>query len=215
MEARIDRKIWLIDSKVDSVGVQVSNLDADVSDGFSTAGSKVDSVGLQVSTVDSKVDSVGLQVSTVDSKVISAHAKTDSKIDSIGAAQAQTVKSVLAGATPTSVAPNSFARLELDAGTDGADIIGIAIKGVIGEDWDLGIYVPTADGVSAPASEDKRNRIIYDSSDTEGGLLTPFGFPYNAFLHFQNKNTFSGSLDEVAVVYRSPGTLNATWSIGA
>ena len=214
MEARIDRKIYLVDSKVDSVGLQVSTVDSKVVSAHVVTDSKVDSVGTQVSTVDSKSDSVGVQVSTVDSKVISAHSKTDSKIDSLGEIVAGGIQSVAAGATG-SVAASSYAMLTLDAGTDGADILGIAIKGVVGSNWDLGIYVPTADGVTTANAEDKRNRIVYKDTDEEGGLLSPFAFPYNAMLKFQNLTGGDAQLDEVIVTYRSPGTLSATWSIGA
>lgn len=243
MEARIDRKIYLVDSKVDSVGTQTSTVDSKVVSAHSVTDSKVDSVGTQSSTIDSKVDSVGTQTSTIDSKVasvgtqtstvdskvasvgtqvstfdskvVSAHTVTDSKIDSLGGVMATEIKSVAAGAT-TSIAASSYALLELDSGTDGAEILGVAIRGVVGSDFNLEIYVPTADAITTPAAADKRNKIVYTSSDTEGGLLTPFAIPYNGFLKFQNLTGASAVIDEVITTYRSPGTLTAAaWSVGA
>lgn len=100
--------------------------------------------------------------------------------------------------------------LHIDSGTNGAEILSIAIAGINGHDWTLAIYVPSADAVAAPAADDKRDAITYLAADTEGGLLKPFGIPFNCYLQFTNDGA-NDQIDQVTVVYRSRDVLVLTW----
>jgi len=100
--------------------------------------------------------------------------------------------------------------LHIDSGTNGAEILSITISGLIGHDWTLATYVPAADAVAAPAADDKRDTIAYLAADTEGGLLKPFGIPFNAYLKFTNDGA-NDQIDQVTITYRSRGVLTLTW----
>jgi len=100
--------------------------------------------------------------------------------------------------------------LHIDSGTNGAEILSITISGLIGHDWTLATYVPAADAVAAPAAADRRDVIIYAAADTEGGLLKPFGIPFNAYLQFTNDGA-NDQIDQVTITYRSRGVLTLTW----
>ncbi len=100
--------------------------------------------------------------------------------------------------------------LHIDSGTNGAEILSIAIEGVISHDWTLDVYVPAADGEAATAPQSKRNAIIYAAADTEGGLLGPFGIPFDGYLDFTN-NGVNDQIDQVTITYRSRGALALTW----
>ncbi len=100
--------------------------------------------------------------------------------------------------------------LNIDSGTNGAEIISIAIAGINGHDWTLATYVPSADAVAAPVADDKRDTIEYLAADTEGGLLKPFGFAFNCFLQFTNDGG-ADQIDQVTVTYRSRDVLSLTW----
>ena len=101
--------------------------------------------------------------------------------------------------------------LHIDSGTNGAEILSIVIKGVVGADWTLGVYVPVEDAVAAVQASDKRDEIGYINTDTEGGLLQGFGLPYNAFLNFTNDSGGDDDIDEVIIVYKSRGVLTLSW----
>lgn len=103
------------------------------------------------------------------------------------------------------------AYLSIDSGVNGADILAIVVKGVVGADWTLDIYVPAEDAVAAPAAGDLRDSIEYANTDTEGGLLSPFAIAFNAFLDFTNDSVGDDDIDQVQVVYRSRGTLTLAW----
>jgi len=100
--------------------------------------------------------------------------------------------------------------LHIDSGTNGAEILSIAIAGINSHDWTLAIYVPSADAVAAPAADDKRDTIDYLAADLEGGLLKPFGIPFNAYLQFTNDGA-NDQIDQVTITYRSRGVLTLTW----
>jgi len=100
--------------------------------------------------------------------------------------------------------------LHIDSGTNGAEILSIAIEGVIGHDWTLDVYVPAADAEAATQAKSKRDAITYAAADTEGGLLGPFGIPFDCYLDFTN-NGVNDQIDQVTVTYRSRGALTLTW----
>jgi len=102
--------------------------------------------------------------------------------------------------------------LLIDSGTNGAEIIGIVIKGVVGADWTLDVYVPAVDAVAAPAAGDKRDTNAYVLADTEGGMLYGFAIPYNCFLDFTNDGGAPDDID-VVVMYRSADVLTLTWEV--
>lgn len=119
------------------------------------------------------------------------------------------IKTLEAGSK--TIAAGATKYLHIDSGIHGAEIIGMLIKGVVGADWTLDIYVPVDDGVAAPAAEDKRNEITYINTDTEGGMIEPFGFPFNCFFDFTNDSGAPDDIDDVIVVYRSADVLSLTW----
>lgn len=101
--------------------------------------------------------------------------------------------------------------LSFDSGTNGAEIISIIVKGLIGAAWTLDVYVPTADAVAAPAAADKRDTIAYLSTDTEGGLLQGFGIIFNGFLNFTNNGVGDQTITDVVIVARSRAVLSVAW----
>ena len=103
-------------------------------------------------------------------------------------------------------------HLDIDSGTDGAEIISITIKGIVGADWTIEGYIPTDDAVAAPAAGDKRFEESYINTDTEGGQLAGIGaIRYNIFLDFTNDSAAPDNIDEVIIAYRSRGSITATW----
>lgn len=101
--------------------------------------------------------------------------------------------------------------LKIDSGIHGAEIIAMLIKGVVGADWTLDFYIPSADAVNAPAAGDKRATVPYVNTDTEGGLIKPFGIRYNCFLDFTNDSGGDDDIDDVVIVYRSADVLSLSW----
>ena len=101
--------------------------------------------------------------------------------------------------------------LHIDSGTNGAEILAIIIKGVVGADWTVDVYVPTDDAVAAPAAGDKRDSFIYVNTDTKGGLLGTLAIAYNVFLDFTNDSGGASNIDDVVVVYRSRAALTLSW----
>ena len=102
--------------------------------------------------------------------------------------------------------------LHLDSGTDGAEIVSITIKGIVGADWKIEGYIPVDDAVVAPAVGDKRFEESYINTDTEGGQLAGIGaIRYNLFLDITNDSAAPDDIDEVIIAYRSRGTVTATW----
>ena len=103
-------------------------------------------------------------------------------------------------------------HLDIDSGTDGAEIISITIKGIVGADWTIEGYIPTDDAVATPAAGDKRFEESYINTDTEGGQLAGIGaIRYNMFLDFTNDSAAPDNIDEVIIAYRSGGSITATW----
>lgn len=102
--------------------------------------------------------------------------------------------------------------LHIDSGTNGAEILSIAIEGVIGHDWTLDVYVPAADAEAATSPQSKRNTITYAVADTEGGLLGPFGVPFDCYLDFTN-NGANDQITQVTITYRSRGVLTLAWEV--
>ena len=100
--------------------------------------------------------------------------------------------------------------LSIDSGTNGAEILSIVVQGVNGHDWTIDVYVPTDDAVGAPAAADKRDAIAYLAADTEGGLLSGLGIPFNAFLDVTNDGA-NDQIDEVTITYRSRDVLTLAW----
>jgi hypothetical protein len=102
--------------------------------------------------------------------------------------------------------------LNIDSGTDGAEIISITLKGIVGADWTVELYIPTDDAVASPAAGDKRAEETYVNTDTEGGQLAGIGaIRYNMFLDITNDSAGDDNVDEVIIAYRSRGTVTATW----
>jgi len=101
--------------------------------------------------------------------------------------------------------------LHIDSGTEGAEIIGIAVKGIVGADWTVDLYIPAEDGAAACAAADKRDSVEYNSGDSEGGHLGPFAVPYDMYLDFTNDSGGSDDIDEVLILYRSSAALTLTW----
>lgn len=101
--------------------------------------------------------------------------------------------------------------LSFDSGTNSAEIIGITINGVVGYDWTVDMYIPTADAVAAPAAGDKRNSIIYLNTDTEGGQLAGISLPYNGFLDFTNNSGGDQTINDVVILYRSRAAISVAW----
>ena len=104
--------------------------------------------------------------------------------------------------------------LSIDSGTDGAEIVSITIKGVVGADWTIETYIPAADLVAAPAAADKRDEDVYVNTDDKGGQMTDIGaIRYNMFLDITNDSGAPDDITEAIVAYRSAGTLNLTWEV--
>ena len=119
------------------------------------------------------------------------------------------ISTIASGSKTIASAATKF--LSLDSGTNGAEILSIIIKGVVGAAWTLDVYVPAVDTVADNASGDRRDRISYLVTDTEGGLLQPFSIPFNAFLDFTNDAVASADITQVQIVYRSAGVLTLAW----
>ncbi len=100
--------------------------------------------------------------------------------------------------------------LHIDSATNGAEILSIAIEGVIAHDWTLDVYVPAADAEAATQAKSKRDTVAYLAADTEGGLLKPFGIPFDCYLDFTNDGV-NDQIDQVTVTYRSRAALTLTW----
>lgn len=135
---------------------------------------------------------------TINTKVDTIVAETDIRRVASG------LKNIVNGAA-------NAKYLSIDSGTNGAEIIGIIIKGVVGADWTLDVYVPTDDAVAAPAAGDKRDTNVYVLADAEGGMLAGFAIPYNAFLEFTNDSAGADNIDDVVVMYRSAAALTLAW----
>lgn len=100
--------------------------------------------------------------------------------------------------------------LHIDSGTNGAEILSIVIEGVIGHDWTVDVYVPAADAEAATQAKSKRDTIPYLAADTEGGMLQPFGIPFDCYLDITNDGA-NDQIDQVTVTYRSRAALTLTW----
>jgi len=112
---------------------------------------------------------------------------------------------------PKTIAAGVTKYLSIDSGTNGAEIIGIVIKGVVLADWTLEVYVPAVDAVAGPVDVDKRDENTYLAADTEGGMLYGFAVPYNCFLDFTNDAGAPDDIDDVVIMYRSADVLTLAW----
>ena len=102
--------------------------------------------------------------------------------------------------------------LNIDSGTDGAEIVSITVKGIVSGNWTIKGYIPTDDAVASPAAGDKRFEESYASADTEGGQLANIGaIRYNLLLDITNDSAGDDDIDEVIIAYRSRGTVTAVW----
>ncbi|MFA5152320.1 MAG: hypothetical protein WC554_07175, partial [Clostridia bacterium] len=101
--------------------------------------------------------------------------------------------------------------LSIDSGTNGAEILSIVMNVVVGDDWTVDLYVPSADAVADTAAADKRATIAYAAADTEGGMLSGFAIPFNCFLDFTNDGVDEDAITQVQIVYRSRGALTLVW----
>jgi hypothetical protein len=101
--------------------------------------------------------------------------------------------------------------LSLDSGTNGAEILSIVMNTVVGDDWTVDVYVPSADAVADTAAADKRAALVYAAADTEGGMISGFAMPFNAFLDFTNDGVDEDSITQVQIVYRSRAALTVAW----
>ncbi|MBA7613545.1 hypothetical protein ES703_20796 [subsurface metagenome] len=137
------------------------------------------------------------------SQILAGQTRDQDLKDIYDATQIRRVASGTSGAIGTGASK----YIEIDSGTNAAEILAVIINGVVGFDWTLDVYVPTADAVNTPAAGDMRDSIAYVSTDSEGGLLKPFGIAYNAFLKFTNDNVGDQTITDVVVVYRSRGAI--------
>ena len=119
------------------------------------------------------------------------------------------IKVVASGSKTIGTGATKF--LSVDSGTNGAEILSITVKGVVGADWTIDTYIPADDAVAAPAAGDKRATIAYVNTDAEGGQILVGGFPFNMFLDCTNDSGGDDNIDQVQIVYRSRGTLSLAW----
>lgn len=101
--------------------------------------------------------------------------------------------------------------LQIDSGTNGAEIIAVIIEGLIGHDWTYKLYVPAVDAEAASQAKSLRSTVVVAAADTDAGLLQPFGIAFNCYLTITNDGA-NDQIDQVTVVYRSRGTLTLTWN---
>jgi hypothetical protein len=119
-----------------------------------------------------------------------------------------------AAAGSKTIAASAEKYLSFDSGTDGAEIVSITVKGVVGADWTIETYIPVVDAVAAPAAGDKRDEDVYVNTDDKGGQMSNIGaIRYNMFLDITNDSAGSDDIDEVIVTYRSAGTLSLAWEV--
>ena len=101
--------------------------------------------------------------------------------------------------------------LNIDSGTNHAEILSIITKGVASANWVLEMYIPTDDGIGSPAAGDKREEITWDTVAEAGLISGVIGIPYNMFLKFTNNAGAPDNIDDVIVVCRSVAALTLTW----
>ena len=169
-----------------------------------------------IDAIETKLDTPATFMADVSALALEATlTTTDGKVDTVGGNVDNIlldtqIRKVVSG-TSGAIAAAGNKYIEIDSGTNGAEILAVIINGVVGFDWTLEVYAPTADAVAAPAAADKRDEITYLNTDTEGGLLKPFAIAYNAFLKFTNDSGGNQTVNDVVVVYRS----RAAITIGA
>ena len=153
----------------------------------------------QINTIDDYVDTeVASILAAVDTEVASILSDTTLRSINTG------LKNIGAGATK---------YLVFDSGINGAEIVGITIKGVVGAAWTLDVYVPSLDAVADTAAIDKRDSIVYLATDVVGGLLNGFSVPFNAFLDFTNNAVGAADITDIVVLYRSRAAASITWEV--
>jgi len=188
-----------VKSDVEIIRATVSDIKSDVQEVHSDVRSIISDLGDVWSDVRGIVSDLTLIQSDIN----------DIKSDLI-IAQYDTGIRVISGGSKT-FATGTTKNFSFDSATNGAEIISIIVKGIIGAAWTLDVYVPTADAVASPAAGDKRDTITYLSTDTEGGLLQGFGIIYNGFLNFTNNGAGNQTITDVVIVFRSRAVLSVAW----
>jgi len=176
---------------------------------------KETTIGTPSATVSADISAIKTVVDDIETDTQDLQAQIGTAGDGLTAIpgmSGSTLKVLVVGSK--TIATGVTKHLELDSGTDGFVMESMTIKGVVGADWTLGIYVPAADAVAAPAADDKRKTIPYVNTDTEGGQITDIGGAgYNMFFDFTNDSVGSDDIDAVIILYRSAGTITGVWEV--
>lgn len=112
------------------------------------------------------------------------------------------------------ISNGSSKHLEIDSGTNGAEILSIIANGSWSlNKWVIGLYIPRTDGFLYTSAEDKKDEFDWALKSEAGLIPGILAFPYNMFLKFNNTATGVGSatINDVIVVYRSKAALTLTW----
>ena len=131
--------------------------------------------------------------------------------DNIGGYSERHVKIRTVAAGSKTIAAGDTKHLEIDSGTNHAEILSILIKGVTTGNWKLELYIPTADAVGAPAAADKREELTWNAVPEAGLIPGIIGIPYNMFLDFTNNAGADDDIDDVIVKYRSKDPITVEW----
>ena len=125
------------------------------------------------------------------------------------------IRTLAAGPQP--IGPGMTMYLNIDSGTNGAQILAVLVRGWVNLYWTIDVYVPVTDDVASPAAGDKRSTVTIVGADTEGGMLTslyvPGGIPYNMFLDITNDDMGEQTINDVVIVYKSAAAMTATWEV--
>lgn len=105
--------------------------------------------------------------------------------------------------------------LEIDSGTNGAEILSIIIAAAnwSADKWVIELYIPPVDGFLSPEAEDKKDEFDWTEKSEAGLISGIIAIPYNMFLKFNNTATGAGSADitDVIIAYHTKGTLSLAW----
>ncbi len=126
-----------------------------------------------------------------------------------GVSGSGTIRVAQAGAKAIASAGSKY--LSFDSGTNGAEILGIVVKGIVGSAWTVDGYIPAADGATVKQAEDKRFSYTYLVTDTEGGAFDAQGIPFDLVLNFTNNGVGEQTITEVTFVYRSAAAIVPAW----
>ena len=214
--AAVDTEVAAVEGKLDGVsGLAAIKavVDAILVDTETTLEGKLDAIGLVTAALPTFPSDPADQ-SDVEAAITAAHGTTDGKVDTVDGIVDNIIldtqiRKVQSGIKAIDAAATKY--LHIDSGTNGAEILAIIIKGVVGADWTVDVYVPTDDAVAAPAAGDMRDSFTYVLADTKGGLLGPLGIAYNMFLNFTNDSAGADNIDDCVIVYRSRAALTLSW----